>query len=69
MAFKEGMAAPPGFEPGSRGSKPPMLDHYTTGLHGRILMEALINVLGWVLAAAEILKHPRERSPCSKFGR
>ena len=26
------MVAPPGLEPGSEGPKPPMLDHYTTGL-------------------------------------
>jgi hypothetical protein len=31
-AFEFGQIALPGFEPGSAGPEPTMLDHYTTGL-------------------------------------
>ena len=38
------MVVPPGFEPGSPGPKPEMMDHYTTGLridetHGTFLLD------------------------------
>ena len=36
------MVVPPGFEPGSPGPKPEMMDHYTTGLRPLLDVPTLV---------------------------